>query len=128
MDERRRELRLTWDEVATRAGIHRETLRQIRNGTGSIRPLSITGLEDALGWPHGHIDAILGGAAAGAPSEPDVTAQTVSWDELLELIEDARATNDRLVYDALMAVKRLRDARTARPLGSPEQGRGQSTG
>jgi transcriptional regulator with XRE-family HTH domain len=61
MDARRRDLRLTWDEVATRAGINRETLRQIRIGNGDIRPLSATGIEDALGWDRGSIEAILAG-------------------------------------------------------------------
>lgn len=126
MDERRRDLRLTWDEVAARAGIHRETLRQIRNGTGRIRPLSVTGLEDALEWPHGRIDAILDGDVGPTEvSEPNLAAQHVSWDELLELIEDARASDDRLIYDALMAVKRLRDAR---PPERPAHQRGQATG
>ena len=61
MDSRRRDLRLKWDEVAARAGIHRETLRQIRIGKGDIRPLSATGIEDALQWEHGSIDRILNG-------------------------------------------------------------------
>lgn len=61
MDQRRRDLRLTWDQVASQAGIHRETLRQIRAGGGSIRPLSATGIEDALQWHRGSVDAILAG-------------------------------------------------------------------
>jgi hypothetical protein len=61
MDARRRDLRLTWDEVASQAGIHRETLRQIRAGTGAIRPLSATGIEDALEWERGSIEALLRG-------------------------------------------------------------------
>jgi transcriptional regulator with XRE-family HTH domain len=61
MDQRRRDLRLTWDQVASQAGIHRETLRQIRIGKGDIRPLSATGIEDALQWEHGSIDNILAG-------------------------------------------------------------------
>lgn len=65
MDSRRRDLRLTWDEVAARAGINRETLRQIRIGSGEIRALSVTGIEDALEWERGSIDAIL---ADGEPT------------------------------------------------------------
>ena len=68
MDQRRRDLRLTWDQVASRAGIHRETLRQIRSGTSdTIRPLSRAGLEDALEWERGSIETTLCG---GVPA-PD---------------------------------------------------------
>lgn len=70
MDQRRRDLRLTWDEVASRAGIHRETLRQIRSGSSdTIRPLSAAGIEDALEWGRGSIDTILreGSFAEAAP-------------------------------------------------------------
>jgi transcriptional regulator with XRE-family HTH domain len=71
MDQRRRDLRLTWDQVASRAGIHRETLRQIRAGTGALRPLSATGIEDALDWDRGSIDTLLadGETTTGAGNE-----------------------------------------------------------
>jgi transcriptional regulator with XRE-family HTH domain len=71
MDQRRRDLRLTWDQVASRAGIHRETLRQIRAGTGALRPLSATGIEDALEWDRGSIDTLLadGETTTGAGNE-----------------------------------------------------------
>jgi hypothetical protein len=72
MDARRRDLRLTWDEVATRAGINRETLRQIRIGNGDIRPLSATGIEDALGWDRGSIKTTLAG---GEPTTSAVDAE-----------------------------------------------------
>jgi hypothetical protein len=71
MDQRRRDLRLTWDQVAARADIHRETLRQIRSGSsGTIRPLSATGIEDALEWGRGSIDAILHGGSFAEASPP----------------------------------------------------------
>jgi transcriptional regulator with XRE-family HTH domain len=79
MDSRRRDLRLTWDEVAARAGIHRETLRQIRIGKGDIRPLSATGIEDALQWEHGSIDGILEG---GEPTVRQLTDAGRADDEL----------------------------------------------
>lgn len=69
MNQRRLELRLTWDEVARTAGIHRETLRVIRSGSGSLRDLTKSGIENALEWRPGSIDAILEGrdpAVAGA--------------------------------------------------------------
>jgi transcriptional regulator with XRE-family HTH domain len=81
MDERRRDLRLTWDQVAGRAGINRETLRQIRTGSGNIRPLSATGIEDALEWDRGSIDRILAG---GDPAPVG--------DRRVALADDASAT------------------------------------
>jgi hypothetical protein len=47
--------------VAAAAEINRETLRLIRQGTGQIRPLTMDGIEDALQWRRGSIDAILSG-------------------------------------------------------------------
>lgn len=61
MDSRREDLRLTWAEVASLAGVSRETLRQIRTGEGEIRPLTRRGIEDALQWASGSIAIILDG-------------------------------------------------------------------
>ncbi|GAA4059572.1 hypothetical protein GCM10022214_10110 [Actinomadura miaoliensis] len=61
MDERRAELRLTWHEVAERAGMTREGLRRTRTGSGSIRSLTKRGIEDALEWAVGSVDMILAG-------------------------------------------------------------------
>lgn len=106
MDARRRDLRLTWDEVATRAGINRETLRQIRNGNGDIRPLSKTGIEDALEWERGSVDAILAGSEP-TPIEPrhvalsdqgtagDVLSRTPSVEELAKRLERLERSQER---------------------------------
>lgn len=65
MNERRRELgrrrrrNYTWDEVAAAAGLHRETLRSIRNGVSGMRDSSKDGIEAALQWAPGSIDRIL---------------------------------------------------------------------
>jgi hypothetical protein len=69
MDERRRFLRRTWDQVAVDASITYETIRQVRGGTGEIRPLTKRGIEDALRWTPGSVDRILQG---GAPGEFEV--------------------------------------------------------
>lgn len=95
MDGRRRELRLTWDEVAAHAGIHRETLRQIRTGSGNIRPLSATGIEGALHWAPGSIDAIISGGEPtptddkpeeGEPTVAELAAQVAALTEKVERI------------------------------------------
>src|SRR4051812_2419692 len=61
LGDRRVELGLRWADVAQRAGLSTETLRQIRQTNSDIRPLSRKGLEDALEWGRGSIAAILRG-------------------------------------------------------------------
>lgn len=61
MDDRRADLRLRWKDVAARAGLTTEGLLGVRKGTGEIRPLTKRGIEDALDWEAGSIDAILAG-------------------------------------------------------------------
>lgn len=72
----------------------------------------------------------LAGLLPADEPEPDLAAQNVSWDELLELIADAKAKDDRLIYDALMDVKRKRDARRDRdrPSGNPHGEQRHATG
>jgi hypothetical protein len=80
MDARRRELRMRWRDVADLAGISYETLRTLRNGSyGGMRPLTETGIEQALKWAPGSIVAILAGReprsipeVESAPTDPAV--------------------------------------------------------
>lgn len=58
MNERRRELRIrTWNQVADRAGMTSENLRKIRRGEISISENAADGIEDALQWERGAVDA-----------------------------------------------------------------------
>ena len=61
MAERRTQLRMTWNAVADKAGLTKEGLRGIRQGQGIIQPASKEGIEDALRWERGSLDAILEG-------------------------------------------------------------------
>lgn len=61
MDARRLELGMTWEEVASAAGIKPPTLRAIRNGTNRPSQLTKRGIERALRWAPGSVDAILAG-------------------------------------------------------------------
>jgi hypothetical protein len=70
----------------------------------------------------------LAGILPADEHEPTRDERSVSWDELIELIEDARARNDQLVYDALMDVKRKRDAREGQNPGPLDESREQQTG
>lgn len=98
--------------------------------TDRYSPRTLTKLERGLDWELGSCRATLEGGDP-TPTEgpqPDPSDRHVSWDELLDLIEHAKADDDQLIYDALMAVKRLRDARNARPRGRAVEGRGRQAG
>lgn len=72
MDARRRELRLRWRDVADAAGISYETLRTIRRGHyDGMRPLTETGIEQALRWAPGSIATILAGGAPPPIPKPE---------------------------------------------------------
>lgn len=60
MDAQRRNLGLTWDDVAQRADISYEAVRRVRQ-TGKMRPLTARGIEKALQWSEGSVEAILAG-------------------------------------------------------------------
>lgn len=108
MDDRRRFLRLRWDDVAVKGSISYETLRQVRFGTGTMRALTKRGIEEALDWNAGSVDAILAG---GEPDEqflvgvrwPDPHAPT----EPFEVPFDAAAEIARIARLDLPVEKRM---------------------
>jgi len=60
--KRRAELRIrTWRQLATKAGIAGETLRSVRAGDSRPSDATQAGLEEALEWAPGSIQAILEG-------------------------------------------------------------------
>ncbi|MGA4989972.1 helix-turn-helix domain-containing protein [Nonomuraea bangladeshensis] len=61
MDRRRVALRLTWGEVATRAGMSQAHLRRIRNDDVPLSSLMSGRLEQALQWAPGSVDRIVAG-------------------------------------------------------------------
>lgn len=69
MDARRLQLDLRWADVATAARVTTETLRQARVGPGEIRPLTRRGIERALWWESGSVNAVLAG---GEPTPLEV--------------------------------------------------------
>ncbi|MUN41502.1 hypothetical protein [Actinomadura litoris] len=93
MDERRRDLgrqrgeRFSWDEVAVKAGLHRETLRNIRLHGRPMRDTTKDGIEDALQWERGSIDAILQG---GDPTPAGPAAED-SLDRLDRLFHERKS-------------------------------------
>jgi|SRR5690606_7104785 len=61
IEARRGELGLSLREVAERAGITGETLRAVRRGSNEPSQLTKRGIERALRWAPGSVDAILAG-------------------------------------------------------------------
>lgn len=62
MEDRRLELRLTWQEVAEHGGISLRALSSARAGSGDIRPLTRRGIDRGLQWLEGcGVDNILAG-------------------------------------------------------------------
>lgn len=64
MNQRRREFRLRWRDVADRAGLSEETIRQLRKGSRdeSVRATDTEPrVEDALRWRRGSIQRIRDG-------------------------------------------------------------------
>ena len=106
MDNRRLELGMRWDEVAAAAGIKPPTLRAIRNGTNRPSALTKHGLERALSWPAGTIDAILDGQDAPSPMDQ----AEAMLDENERLVAEILALPPRDQQTAKAAVRAVIDA------------------
>lgn len=113
MEDRRAQLGLFWRDVAETAGLTTEGLRGMREGSKDIRPTTKAGVERALRWAYGSVDAILsGGDPTPVEAEPKRRAEPAEpkspADEIGELLADIK----RLALRAqrLEAERRERDA------------------
>lgn len=91
MDARRSALGKRWADVAADAGLTTEGLRTIRKSDADIRPLSKQGIERALGWAQGSVDAILAGGEptlinvmVGRDTESPLRSQLYVWVGLID--------------------------------------------
>lgn len=82
MDERRGELGLTWDQVAEQAGLSTETLYRAASGR-SMRTTTKKGIERALRWRNGAVDAIL----AGGKPTPEKESSSLHYDDSKDVAE-----------------------------------------
>lgn len=71
MNRRRAQLRLNWDQVATRAGISIATLRRLRNSDDKVSLDTMIGIDSALEWDPGHVEARLNGTQPPPRSQDD---------------------------------------------------------
>lgn len=99
MEVRRVELRMSWRDVSTAAGMSYEGLRAIRRGERQPNAVTRGRIEDALHWAPGSVEAVLQGgspreldtpAPAPAAADPDVQA------ELTELRDQLASILDRI--------------------------------
>lgn len=90
MDQRRARLRLRWRKVAELAKLDESTLRRIRNDQLALTTYTKEGIEQALDWKEGSVDAIL------ANEEPTLKDPQVPVKPLLldEFEEDLWAITD----------------------------------
>lgn len=125
MAARRKELRLRWSDVADLAGISYETLRIIRRGhVEGMRPLTESGIEQALKWVPGSIAEVLTG---GKPTpEPEPEREPV--DPAVELLREAHRiyferygldAADRLIEEHIRLINAARERATSRTSDQP---------
>lgn len=118
IEARRRELGLSLREVADIAGVTGETLRAVRKGSNEPSSLTKSGIERALSWEAGSVDAVLGGgrpvlmppqlrvsqvrlsvpapAALPVPTDDELRASGLA-PETIEALLDMRRHVERLV-------------------------------
>lgn len=72
IDERLTSLDMTQTELAVRAGVAPETVRELRNNLRSRRrnPRTLSAISEALGWDHGYLAQVLNGRDANPATGP----------------------------------------------------------
>jgi cyanate lyase len=103
MDKQRVKLRLRWKEVARRAGLTPEYLGYLRRGKGSLTDLAIRGIETALEWPEGQVDAILAGPVLPPSDTKPVDAIESTTDEIGRILARTEELYGKEAADAVLA-------------------------
>jgi hypothetical protein len=75
IEDRRDFLRIKWQDIAQRAVFSIATLGRVRRGEGELTADTKSGLEDALEWERGSVDAILAGGEP-IPRQPAQPSQS----------------------------------------------------
>jgi transcriptional regulator with XRE-family HTH domain len=81
------ELDMTQAELAVRAGLAVETVRELRNNLVPRRrsPRTMSVLSEALNWPSDHLTAVLNGRSADGEAGESEEVSTIR-DELTEIV------------------------------------------
>lgn len=98
MENRRVELRMSWRDVSTAAGMSYEGLRAIRKGERQPNAVTRGRIEDALKWTPGSVEAALAGEE---PTESKASEERPA--------ADVRAELEQLKRDLLGILKRIDD-------------------
>lgn len=121
MNERRRELRIKWSEVARRAGMTPQNLLRIRKGDISITWDAADGIDDAMLWTRGSVEAAVlkGRRPIAAPTPTNRDDQLDLRDDTERYIwsMDALSENLRHDYIATWRAKKARRASDQRDTG-----------
>src|ERR1044072_5958518 len=103
IDERRRELGMSWYALASRVHSSTEALRNVRRG-GNAYPKTVRNLEATLGWALGSLMAIDHGGAPTVVSSIDMVTPSVPIRLALATEDDPalqlRSIRDRLGHTA----------------------------
>lgn len=103
MNRRRLDLGMKWRDVASDGGISYEALRSARVGDAAPADLTKRGIERALKWQPGSVDAILAGGEPTPLNEAPAREVTVA-DLAAQLAEEKQARMDlERRFDELLA-------------------------
>lgn len=96
IDERLAALDMTQAELAHRAGVAQETLRELRGNLQTRRrhPRTLAAISEALGWDQEHLARVLSGDDAAAGGEAPASAADVA--ELRQAYADLAGRVDAL--------------------------------
>lgn len=107
MNRRRAQLRLTWDQVSVRAGVSIATLRRLRNGDDPVSLDTMIGIDGALEWEPGYVEARLNGRRPPTRTKADGRDQQPADRERQQLIREMRELRDRHLEEAAKAAAAL---------------------
>jgi hypothetical protein len=105
MDRRRAKLRLRWRQVAERAKLDESTLRRVRAGQLALTTYVKEGIEQALEWKEGSVDAILANKEP-TPIDPPPPAAPLLLDEFEEELWAIPELSEGMKWDRIMARRR----------------------
>lgn len=102
MDESRKALRLRWSQVAELAGMTTPNLLRIRKGKIGITWDAADGIENALQWERGSVEAaILEGRRPVAAAPPDLALEPSGSAADVDLTFKMWPLDDQVKYDYL---------------------------
>jgi transcriptional regulator with XRE-family HTH domain len=103
MTKRSLDVKKRWVQIAKEAGVSTAALGAIRRGEYRPSPHTARGIEDALEWEPGSIDAILAGGQPKPKRTPDESIRSLqkSTQELRATLERLRAEIRRTVDEVV---------------------------